>query len=136
MVRNLGCYGAAQTSDWYCQPKPVLVDSAVSNSVIAAALNHTCASDTTGRSRCWGEDASGQLGAGTMIPPTATPQPVAGGLTAAAIAAGRAHTCATGTDARIRCWGDGDAGQLGTGTASDVAASPVLVNASVTFRLP
>jgi alpha-tubulin suppressor-like RCC1 family protein len=37
------------------------------------------------------------------------------GLRATLIAAGSEHACALGTDARVRCWGDGRLGQLGDG---------------------
>ncbi|MEZ4443434.1 MAG: hypothetical protein R3B72_30465 [Polyangiaceae bacterium] len=45
---------------------------------------------------------------------------------AKAIAAGKKHACAVGTDNSIRCWGSNANGQLGNGNTAN-ASTPVLV---------
>src|SRR5262249_49919374 len=55
----------------------------------------TCALTTNGEAYCWGENATGQLGLGTVADGAAhaVPAPVSGGLTFAALSAGGGHVC-------------------------------------------
>lgn len=86
---------------------------------IAAGGEHTCALNTAGAVKCWGDNSNGQLGDGTFVD-RYTPVP-AGGLTSgvAAIAAGGNHTCALTGAGAVKCWGDNSDGQLGDGTIVD-----------------
>ena len=86
---------------------------------ITAGANHTCALLTDGRVQCWGLNAQGQLGDGT-IEDKHTPVSVINlRAPAKAIAAGSSHTCALLEDGRIQCWGQNTFGQLGNGTFQD-----------------
>lgn len=105
---------------------PVAV-SGLSSGVAAIAVGgfHTCALLTTGSVQCWGFNASGQLGTGSMSGPEAcptscskTPVPVSGVSNAIAIAAGETHTCALLAAGGVQCWGENARGQLGDGTNS------------------
>jgi hypothetical protein len=75
---------------------------------------------TDGAVLCWGPNQAGQLGDGTIYPPTPprwTPGPVTGlssGFVAVAVGAG--HSCAVGADGGVRCWGDNSQGDLADGT--------------------
>ena len=79
---------------------------------------------------CWGDNTNGQLG--TTAPGIAGPAIVPGtasftdtkGLTSSPtlLAMGRAHACG-GTSSILVCWGAGGAGQLGSGTTADSAAT-------------
>jgi alpha-tubulin suppressor-like RCC1 family protein len=95
-------------------------------SEIAAGERHACARLADDTVRCWGDNASGQLGDGTT---SARPAPVeVKGLPASAfgLALGSLHTCAILTDATVACWGDNARGQLGDGTTTS-RPSPALV---------
>ena len=81
-----------------------------------AGSEHTCAVVVAGGVKCWGANASGQLGDGTNEKRN-TPVNVlgvSGGVIA--IAAGSEHTCALTTGGAMGCWGANSSGQLGIGT--------------------
>src|SRR5436190_20214158 len=105
---------------------------------LAAGARFSCAIIRGGAVRCWGINDSGQLGYGNTrdIGDNETPASVApvdlGGHKAVAIAAGFYHACALLDNGRVRCWGQGSAGQLGYGNTNNVgddetpaAAGPV-----------
>ena len=86
---------------------------------------HSCALHEDGGVKCWGHNAAGQVGDGTI---EGRPKPVDvieldGG--AWGISAGNEHTCALMIlDGGVKCWGHNFFGQLGTGDTED-ALSPV-----------
>lgn len=86
---------------------------------------HTCAI-VGGALKCWGWNASGQLGDASTANRTAPVQVVdlTSGVTHAD--AGRAHTCAI-VDGAVRCWGANANGQLGDGTTTN-RPQPVTVS--------
>ena len=91
---------------------------------VAAGGAHTCAARADGAIFCWGSNDQGQLGDGTNVGRAAPGSPLSSGgavLSASAIAAGSAHTCAVASDGRVFCWGRGDSGQLGGGTATSAS---------------
>jgi alpha-tubulin suppressor-like RCC1 family protein len=116
--RQLGFTGVTGLSDF----RPHRIGNGQLHGV-SAGSQHACALDPAGQAWCWGSNEWGQLGAN--LPPSAvlsspTPQQVQfpSGVTPVtfrAIAAGRSHTCAIGTDNHIYCWGQLDLGQLGIG---------------------
>jgi alpha-tubulin suppressor-like RCC1 family protein len=96
---------------------------------IAAGGYHTCAVTAAGQVKCWGANASGQLGDGATVQRVAPVDVIglAGGVSA--IGAGGCHTCAlmdTVQGGGIQCWGDNGHGQLGDGTTT-LRTTPVAV---------
>ncbi len=95
---------------------------------LTAGDYHTCAALTDGTVKCWGRNHSGELGNGvdgtrvfappnlTTLTPHATLPVVVTGLTGVAeVSAGDNHTCARLSDGTVKCWGNGQFGQLGQG---------------------
>jgi alpha-tubulin suppressor-like RCC1 family protein len=85
---------------------------------LAAGKSNTCAVTTTGRVRCWGSNANGQLGRGDDVALRTSNKP----LTvlrilhgAKKVAVGGAHVCAI-VDSMLTCWGDNSSGQFGNGS--------------------
>jgi alpha-tubulin suppressor-like RCC1 family protein/serine/threonine protein kinase len=92
---------------------------------LAVGFSHTCAIARDTTVRCWGWNAFGQLGDGSVAHRTA-PTPVAGLVGAVELVAGYAHTCARLNTGEVRCWGLNSTGQLGDGTrVSRVVPTPV-----------
>ena len=94
---------------------------------VSCGGNHSCALMDDGQVRCWGENASGQLGIGNTTTigdgPGEMP-PAAAGLGGAALALyGGTNAdghCALLAGSKLRCWGDNQYGQLGLGSANNV----------------
>jgi alpha-tubulin suppressor-like RCC1 family protein len=118
---------------------------------IAAGGQHTCALTSGGAARCWGWNASGQLG-NDATADADLPVTVAGGHTFRTdpavvphapdpdfyvpghgnLTAGYAHTCAIRTDGAALCWGVNQDGQLGDGTTTS-RDTPVVVSGGLEF---
>ena len=76
--------------------------------------------------KCWGSNQSGRLGNGDTTGYSTTPVNVTGlssGVTA--VAAGGQHTCALLSGGGVKCWGNGDSSQTGTGVPSGSSPTPV-----------
>lgn len=82
---------------------------------IAAGKDHTCALTADGQVKCWGSNAHGQLGDGSIIDQN-IPVTVKGLTNVTAIAAGAWHTCALTATGGVKCWGENSDGRLGDGT--------------------
>lgn len=85
---------------------------------IATGFAHSCALLDDGSVKCWGANASGQLGYGDYLkrlaPPTAVVN-LGSGRSALAISAGAYHSCALLDNNSMKCWGSNSDGQLGYG---------------------
>lgn len=83
---------------------------------IAAGKSHTCALSAIGAIKCWGANASGQLGDKSTIDRVAPV--IVSGLSGDVVSldAGANHTCAVSAAGMLRCWGSNSSGQLGDNT--------------------
>ncbi|MEM9071008.1 MAG: hypothetical protein AAGE52_21030 [Myxococcota bacterium] len=91
---------------------------------LSAGLDHACQLDLQGGLRCWGSNASGQLGVGDTDARTG-PVSVPGRWFE--VGAGGDSTCAIDQDRRVWCWGANDEGALGQGDRTS-RSTPVEVN--------
>jgi cysteine-rich repeat protein len=112
---------------------------------LAAGRGHTCALLDTGKVRCWGFNAFGQLGYGNTnnigdneLPSSSGDVDLGSGVVVAQIAAGGDHNCAILTNGSLKCWGGNSSGQLGYGNTTRIgdnetpsAVGTVSVNNSV-----
>jgi|GEM_PF-1311520 len=104
-----------------------LPDEPVAYTAVAPGTGHTCAIVTGGTVQCWGENAQGQLGDGTLVD-RSTPGAVVGlAGPAVALASGLDHSCALLESGAVQCWGAQNHGQLGNGVHDDdtPSADPV-----------
>ncbi len=87
------------------------------------------AATPSGAAYAWGNNDGGQLGNGTMnTTNNPTPEPVAlpSGVTVTAVAAGKVHSLAIGSDGNVYSWGYNGFGQLGDGTTFD-SSTPLAI---------
>jgi len=91
---------------------------------LAAGYSHTCALLDDGSVKCWGRNASGELGLGDTQTRGDAPGEMGANLpivdlgagrTALQVTAGDAYTCARLDDGSVKCWGYNGSGQLGLG---------------------
>ncbi len=101
---------------------------------IESGAFHTCGTTALGRLACWGSNASGKLGTGTLFA-NRTPALVTGMTTQARDAsAGGNFSCALDTGGSAYCWGSNSRGQLGIGSAGQPHASAVPVTGTLAFE--
>lgn len=89
---------------------------------------HMCVLTSGGAMKCWGGNASGQLGSGGSGNVT-NPSDVSG-LTSgvAAISAGADHSCAVLTNSTAKCWGSDSGGALGAVGGNSTTPVPVVAD--------
>jgi alpha-tubulin suppressor-like RCC1 family protein len=110
-------------------PVPVSVLDIDNASAIAATdAYHTCALLDDGTIRCWGYDAQGQLGDGTITMAKGTPVKVSGISDAVAIAVASSTSCAKSIDGSVWCWGYNGYWTLGNNTVGDSAVPVKVLN--------
>ena len=97
---------------------------------LALGSNYGCSLSLNGLS-CWGNNSSGQVGAGASAGTQVNfPNPVAGiSSSVISAAAGKAHICVVMQSGSVVCWGSNTSGESGTGTATSsgqTSPTPVL----------
>ena len=101
--------------------------SGINNAVyISAGNDHTCASLSHGKIKCWGRNDKGQLGDNSTTN-RSTPVEVKNINNSIQVSAGHKHTCALLTDGSVKCWGYRKDGRVG-GSTSGNALTPVSVS--------
>lgn len=88
----------------------------------ASANMHTCALKNDGTVKCWGSNALGQLGDGSI---TQVDQ----------IAVNDYFTCALIINGTVKCWGNNNSGQLGDGTTNSSNAPVSVVGLSNVIKI-
>lgn len=91
---------------------PLQVPGIEAATSIAAGADHACALLAPDDVRCWGNNASGQLGDGTTQVREG-PVRVPNLEDVVQLAAGLRHTCARTSGGQVQCWGEGESGELG-----------------------
>lgn len=98
-------------------PTRVLLPSGVKAASLGGGAFHNCAITDLHEIYCWGWNMVGQIDAAQpsdiRIPVKVT---LPDGERAVAVGGGNAFTCAATRSGAVFCWGDNEAGQLGTGT--------------------
>jgi alpha-tubulin suppressor-like RCC1 family protein len=89
-------------------------------------LGHMCGISQSGRTFCWGNNSSGQVGDGSFQDRYSAVS-VIGGDAFTQITVGYEHTCALSDKGEALCWGKNLGGQLGTGSSQAVLSQPTLV---------
>lgn len=147
----LGRLGAGGTATIGDQPGelaaqgPVALGSVGVGPFVATAISaggaSTCALTQGGAARCWGSNnaaegcpaGSGVLGAGAVLALSDQPGEVGNGLplldlgagaSIASLRVGTCSACALLADARVKCWGRNDLGQLALGDAATRGDQP------------
>jgi alpha-tubulin suppressor-like RCC1 family protein len=102
---DAGQLGTGSTADSSLPVLSLGLAGSVTARGVAAGLNHSCAWRADGNGACWGRNASGQLGDGTLIRrlvPVAVPTD---GRRLMSMAGGDHHTCFGAVTGRLSCWG-------------------------------
>jgi len=92
---------------------------------IEAGVDSSCALTTAGGVKCWGRNDSGALGDGTTTSRFAAVDVKGLGSGATAVAVGYGDACAVMASGKLKCWGAGGAGALGSGVLVDSSLVPV-----------
>jgi alpha-tubulin suppressor-like RCC1 family protein len=125
---KLRCWGSIYPFNYDTHPDAIPnIDVGMEVQAIASGEHHVCALSPTGDLKCWGKNTHGELGSASIgdiatndVFDVASAPKVAVGGAVFEMALGVTHTCVLLADARIRCWGDGSAGQLGYGNTQNV----------------
>ncbi len=99
--------------------------------MVATGGSFTCVLLTDQTVECWGSNAYGQLGNGTLLD-SLNPVKVSELSNVVSIAAGGNHACAILSNESLKCWGSNEYGQLGDGTGINQPVPVLVTNSSGT----
>ncbi len=124
-----GQLGAGNMSARSSAPVRVLGDQSWTS--VSTGGWHSCATTASGTAYCWGDNAFGQLGDGT-ITLRVKPAVVTGGAQFAQLATTWGRTCGVTPTGQVQCWGENANGELGNATRTN-SAVPVAVSTDGTY---
>ena len=106
---------------------------------VGSGRSHSCAADN-GFVKCWGSNWGGVVTGDGGEAHHFTPVAVSGISNATEVGIGQLTSCAVLSNGTIKCWGEGNSGQLGNGSTLTNPNSPVTVSGinnaiSVSIRL-
>ncbi|MBC7896693.1 MAG: hypothetical protein H7066_14850 [Cytophagaceae bacterium] len=109
-----GVLGVGSIGGVALQPTPVQAGGVAFVQLVSGGY-HNCGLTAAGEAWCWGWNAEGQTGIGSVGSPVILPQRVQdGGLRFASLAAGESHTCGLTAAGVAYCWGGNARGELGS----------------------
>lgn len=124
-----GQLGAGNSSTRSSAPTRVLGDQQWTS--VSAGGWSTCGTTATGTAYCWGDNAFGQLGDGTIANRN-RPVVVTGGIALAQVSTTWGRACGVTPTGQVWCWGENSNGELGNGTRTN-SARPVQVSDGGTY---
>jgi len=86
---------------------------------IAAGTGYTCVLTSAGAVKCWGYNASGQLGDNSTTNRLTPVDVVSLSSSVSAIEAGDYHVCVLTSASAVKCWGQNNNGQLGDNSTTN-----------------
>jgi len=108
----------------------VSLGTGVTATKVTTGANHTCVRLNNGRTKCWGDNAKGQLGLGNTTDIGAFSNQMGDNLSsidlgtgefvAVQIVTGLKHSCVILGFNSVKCWGLNDQGQLGLGHTNSI----------------
>ncbi len=108
--------------------EPVLTLGGLSFSQIVTGYSHTCGLTLSGYVFCWGLNAFGAAGIGSIGDVLTSPTAVSGAIGFGQISAGGYHTCGLTPAGEAYCWGMNFEGQIGTGVIGSSVLVPTRVS--------
>ncbi|MDQ2930075.1 MAG: Ig-like domain-containing protein [Gemmatimonadota bacterium] len=110
---------------------PVTVAGGLTFRAIDTGDGISCAITTAGKSYCWGDNSTGQLGDGT-ISNSNVPVPVVNGDDFVTLTSGQLVACGLTTGGKAYCWGNNMNGRIGDGTTTNRTV-PTAVSGALSF---
>ncbi|MCC6770604.1 MAG: Ig-like domain-containing protein [Gemmatimonadaceae bacterium] len=99
---------------------------------VGSGSNFSCALRGDGLVFCWGSNASGTLGNGSLAG-SLTPREVGGPQRFSSLSVGDLNVCGLTAASAAYCWGDNSSGQLGIGSTGGNSLVPVAVSGGHSF---
>jgi len=121
-----GELGVGTTTDATSPLQVTTLGNSVSK--VAAGYSHTCATDRDGSLWCWGGNAEGEVGDGTMKTRSQPVQVTPPGMRVISFALGAWHTCIVDFTGSTWCWGDNTSGELGIAMTGVPGLTPTRVS--------
>jgi hypothetical protein len=98
----------------FCHTQPVHVALPGPMRTVTAGFGFSCALGQDGAAYCWGLNADGELGTGSLA--ARAPPSLVRGHQFIALAAGARHACGLSANGAVHCWGANLSGELGSST--------------------